>query len=122
MLRAARHAAVGATGQGQLSRTVVAPSDDLAALTPSEQRVADLAATGATNKEIAASMFISARTVEHNLTRVYRKLGISSRATGRRWIKADLAQLTRWGRLRSAAAIRRASRSAVRWTEYRPGP
>ena len=71
--------------QAELSRTVVTPSDDLTALTPSERRVAEMAATGATNKHIAAAMFISAKTVEHNLTRVYRKLGVSSRTElGRR--------------------------------------
>lgn len=71
--------------RAELSRTVVAPSDDLTALTPSERRVAEMAASGATNKNIAAAMFISAKTVEHNLTRVYRKLGITSRAElGRR--------------------------------------
>jgi ATP/maltotriose-dependent transcriptional regulator MalT len=50
------------------------------ALTPSEQRVADLAATGLTNREVAAALFISPKTVEANLARVYRKLGIASRA------------------------------------------
>jgi DNA-binding CsgD family transcriptional regulator len=71
--------------RAELARTVVVPSDDLTALTPSELRVAEMAATGATNKHIAAAMFISAKTVEHNLTRIYRKLGISSRAElGRR--------------------------------------
>ena len=71
--------------QSELSRTVVTPNDDLSRLTPSEQRVADMAASGATNKDIAAAMFISAKTVEHNLTKIYRKLGIGSRAElGRR--------------------------------------
>lgn len=51
-----------------------------AGLTVSEQRVADLAAGGLSNKEIAAELFISAKTVEMNLSRVYRKLGIRSRA------------------------------------------
>jgi DNA-binding CsgD family transcriptional regulator/TolA-binding protein len=49
-------------------------------LTPSERRVAQLAATGLTNREIASELFISPKTVEANLSRVYRKLGISSRA------------------------------------------
>ncbi|MDO3637905.1 helix-turn-helix domain-containing protein, partial [Mycolicibacterium arseniciresistens] len=51
-----------------------------AALTPSERRVAELAASGMTNKDVAAALFISPKTVEHNLGRVYRKLGIRSRA------------------------------------------
>ena len=49
-------------------------------LTPTEARVAELAASGHTNREVAALLFISAKTVEANLARVYRKLGIHSRA------------------------------------------
>jgi len=51
-----------------------------AEFTPSEQRVAELAASGLTNREVAAAMFISTKTVEANLSRVYRKLDIRSRA------------------------------------------
>lgn len=50
------------------------------ALTPSEERVAELAASGMTNREVAAALFLSPKTVEANLARVYRKLAISSRA------------------------------------------
>ena len=49
-------------------------------LTASEQRVAELAATGLTNREVARAAFMSPKTVEANLSRVYRKLGIRSRA------------------------------------------
>jgi DNA-binding NarL/FixJ family response regulator len=49
-------------------------------LTPSEQRVAELAASGMTNRDIAAALFVSAKTVEANLTQIYRKLDIRSRA------------------------------------------
>jgi DNA-binding CsgD family transcriptional regulator len=49
-------------------------------LTASEQRVAELAATGITNREMATTLFISPKTVEANLSRVYRKLNIHSRA------------------------------------------
>jgi DNA-binding CsgD family transcriptional regulator len=45
-----------------------------------EQRVAELAAGGLTNREIAARLFMSRRTVEANLARAYRKLGIGTRA------------------------------------------
>jgi DNA-binding CsgD family transcriptional regulator len=44
-----------------------------------EARVAALVLEGATNREIAASLFISVKTVEATLTRVYRKLGVRSR-------------------------------------------
>ncbi|MCV7373514.1 AAA family ATPase [Mycolicibacterium arabiense] len=49
-------------------------------LTPSEASVARLAAAGRSNRDIAAALFITPKTVEHNLTRVYRKLGIRARA------------------------------------------
>jgi DNA-binding CsgD family transcriptional regulator len=49
------------------------------ALTPSELRVAQLAAAGRTNREIAEQLFITLRTVEAHLTSSYAKLGIASR-------------------------------------------
>jgi DNA-binding CsgD family transcriptional regulator len=49
-------------------------------LTESEERVAELAAQGLTNPEIAGRLFMSRRTVEANLARAYRKLEIRSRA------------------------------------------
>ena len=49
-------------------------------LTATELRVAELAASGLTNREVAAQAFMSPKTVEANLARVYRKLGIHSRA------------------------------------------
>ena len=49
------------------------------ALTASERRVAELAAAGRSNKEIAQGLFITAKTVENHLGRVYAKLGIGSR-------------------------------------------
>jgi DNA-binding CsgD family transcriptional regulator len=52
----------------------------LDALTPSERRVAELAAAGHSNRDIAQSLFITTNTVEAHLTRSYRKLGATSRA------------------------------------------
>lgn len=48
-------------------------------LSPTEDRVATLAASGRTNLEIASELAVSVRTVESNLTRVYRKVGVRSR-------------------------------------------
>jgi DNA-binding NarL/FixJ family response regulator len=49
-------------------------------LTAGELRVAQLVASGLTNREVARAAFMSPKTVEANLARVYRKLGIHSRA------------------------------------------
>lgn len=51
-----------------------------AALTPSERRVADLAAAGYSNRDIAHALFITTKTVEVHLTRAYRKLRVTGRA------------------------------------------
>jgi DNA-binding CsgD family transcriptional regulator len=48
-------------------------------LTLTERRIAELAATGATNREIAVELFVSRRTVDHHLRNTYGKLGVSSR-------------------------------------------
>jgi len=48
-------------------------------LTPTEERVARLAAAGRTNREIAKTLFLSVRTVETHLSRAYHKLGVRSR-------------------------------------------
>jgi DNA-binding CsgD family transcriptional regulator len=48
-------------------------------LTPGELRVAQLAAAGQTNRQIAQALFVTQRTVENHLTSTYAKLGISSR-------------------------------------------
>ncbi|HEY8115746.1 MAG TPA: AAA family ATPase [Actinomycetota bacterium] len=48
-------------------------------LTPTEARVAALVAAGSTNREVADALFVSVHTVEANLKRIYRKLGIRSR-------------------------------------------
>jgi len=53
---------------------------DRDALTPTERRIAELVATGRTNRDVAAELFITVRTVEANLTRIYAKLGVRSRA------------------------------------------
>jgi DNA-binding CsgD family transcriptional regulator len=54
--------------------------DDLPNLTPQERHIASLVAEGKTNKEIAAAMYVSPKTVNYHLTNTFRKLGIHSRA------------------------------------------
>jgi DNA-binding NarL/FixJ family response regulator len=73
----------------ELARCAVVPRRP--ELTPVERRVATLAAEGMTNRDVAAALFISTKTVEANLSRVYRKLGIHSRAElGRSMSRSDL--------------------------------
>jgi DNA-binding CsgD family transcriptional regulator len=68
-----------ARARAELSRVGLRPAAPLE-LTATEERVAALAASGHTNRQVAAALFLSPRTVEDNLARVYRKLGVSSRA------------------------------------------
>jgi DNA-binding NarL/FixJ family response regulator len=61
-------------------RSPAMPMDlGLVSLTAREREVATLAAGGRTNKEIATELFLSLRTVENHLQRIYEKLGVSSR-------------------------------------------
>ena len=64
-----------ATGETVRKRTVEALDD----LTAQEAQIARLASDGRTNPEIGAELFISPRTVEWHLRKVYPKLGISTR-------------------------------------------
>jgi DNA-binding CsgD family transcriptional regulator len=54
-------------------------TSDPTTLTETEGQVAELVATGLTNRETAARLFLSVSTVESNLRRAYRKLGVRSR-------------------------------------------
>ncbi|WP_432560019.1 helix-turn-helix transcriptional regulator [Granulicoccus sp. GXG6511] len=79
-------AAMGATGYvDRCNRELKAGSrtrdaDSLTDLTPQEQAVVDLVLQGMTNREVAATLFISVKTVQYHLTRVYSRLGVRSRA------------------------------------------
>jgi DNA-binding CsgD family transcriptional regulator len=70
--------------QGELLATGARPRrvalSGVASLTPSERRVAEMAADGLTNRQIAQALFVTQRTVEVHLTSVYRKLAIDSRS------------------------------------------
>ena len=63
------------------------------ALTGQELQVCRAVAAGATNREVAAALFLSPKTVEHHLTRAYTKLGVRSRS--------QLSRLAHEGRLGS---------------------
>jgi len=67
---------LAATGEHARKRTYDTQDD----LTPQEAQVARIAVQGARNTEIAHRLFISPATVEYHLSKVYRKLGIDSRA------------------------------------------
>ena len=61
----------------RISGRRAAPAGDL---TPGERRVAELAAAGLSNKQVAGRLYLSDRTVEAHLSRAYAKLGVASRA------------------------------------------
>ena len=70
----------------EMARLGMTRTDSSQDLTEAERRVAATIAGGATVKEAAATLFVSPKTIEANLTRVYRKLGIGTRAElGTRW-------------------------------------
>jgi DNA-binding CsgD family transcriptional regulator len=66
-----------------------------AELTTSEQRVAELVAAGRTNKQAAAELFVSPKTVEGHLSSIYAKLGVHSRLELARKVGADESSLAR---------------------------
>jgi DNA-binding CsgD family transcriptional regulator len=48
-------------------------------LTPAEERIAQLVASGMSNREVAAAVYVTPKTVEAHLSRIYRKLGVRTR-------------------------------------------
>ena len=75
LIEAARHE-LRALGLRPRRPAVTGPGS----LTPTERRVAELAASGLTNRQTAEGLFVTVKTVETHLARTYQKLGISTRA------------------------------------------
>jgi DNA-binding CsgD family transcriptional regulator len=81
--RAARE--LQATGETARKRTAGTTDD----LTPHEARIARMARDGASNQEIADQLFVSRKTIEYHLHKIFIKLGISSREHLDRVLPAD---------------------------------
>ena len=83
-----------ARGRTELGRISGRRREETGALTPTEDQIAELVAGGRTNREVAEELFVSVRTVESNLTRIYAKLGLRSRAE----LASRYGALTLWRR------------------------
>jgi DNA-binding NarL/FixJ family response regulator len=68
-----------ALGEGLPAQSRRFPRSGDGELSPREREIADLVAEGRSNKQVAATLFLSDRTVEYHLSAVYRKLGVRSR-------------------------------------------
>ena len=90
-----------ATGETVRKRTIETRDE----LTPQEAQIARLAAERLTNPEIAAQLYLSHRTVEYHLRKVFSKLGISSRRElARRPARCEVRARTRLTRRRPSTA------------------
>ena len=79
--------------QGELAR-ISGAGPRSAGLSETERRIAELAIVGRSNKQIAAELHLTVRAVESNLSRVYRKHGVSSRAQLAHLIRCERDRLT----------------------------
>ncbi len=71
---------VGEGSRAELARVGGRAAAAAGALTPTEERIAALVAAGRTYREVADALFISPKTVQWNLSKIYRKLAVRSRA------------------------------------------
>ncbi len=79
-MRAAGVASDDYPGSGPSGRTAPGQANGPSDLTEQEKAVAALVASGLSNKEAAAELYVSVKTVQYHLTRIYAKLGITSRS------------------------------------------
>jgi DNA-binding CsgD family transcriptional regulator len=89
---------LGATLRGRRTRAELARVGGRApatGLTPTEARIAELIASGHTYRQAADALFISPKTVQWNLSKIYRKLGIRSRAELAGRLSAERSQTRR---------------------------
>jgi DNA-binding NarL/FixJ family response regulator len=78
-MRDAAAAQLRALGEGLPAETRRVANGGNGELSPREREIAELVAEGRSNKQVAAALFLSDRTVEYHLSAVYRKLGVQSR-------------------------------------------
>lgn len=65
--------------RGGAATAAAAAGDGLGTLSAREREVAGLVAEGRTNREVAAALYLSAKTVENHMSRIFGKLGVTSR-------------------------------------------
>jgi DNA-binding CsgD family transcriptional regulator len=85
----AARAAIGPAASGE--RASRSAPDTLDSLTAREAEIAGLARAGNSNQQIGAQLFLSPRTVEYHLHKVFRKINITSRSQLARALPADVA-------------------------------
>ena len=90
-------------------------------LTEAERRIATLVAEGRTNRDVAAALFLAEHSVETALTRVYRKLGVRSRASSRT-SSPQTAEVSSFRHRLSAASVKPCRATSSRRTSLAARP